>query len=224
MRVTCRFHVAVFSLIFASTLSAQELTTAQVLAKLDEKAKVFSSLEASLSQQEVSYGVKQPLQTGKIFIKPTSNGPRILMETTEPKAQATKAVVKEGEFIVYFPPQNTYRRGKIDPKHEGLQLLMTGFGVPASTLNRFYTPKVTGRETIDGIRAIVLELPSISTLTGSYSKVTLWLDPQTWTPVQTRLTEKSGDYFDFKYSKVKLNKGVSDSVFNVKIPKNAQKQ
>jgi outer membrane lipoprotein-sorting protein len=69
----------------------------------------------------------------------------------------------------------------------------------------------------------VLELASISALAAKFPKVTLWLDPQTWTPVQTRITEKSGDYVDFRYSNVRLNKNLSDSVFKLKIPSNAKK-
>jgi hypothetical protein len=29
----------------------------------------------------------------------------------------------------------------------------------------------------------------------------------------------AGDYFDYEYSDIKLNKGVQDSVYNVKFPK-----
>jgi outer membrane lipoprotein-sorting protein len=106
-----------------------------------------------------------------------------------------------------------------------LQLLLTGFGVPAATLNQFYKPQVTGRETVDGVSTVVLDLTSTSPATGDVRKVTLWLDPKTWTPVQTRATQKAkGDYVDFKFSNAKVNKGVSDSTFKVNIPKNATKQ
>jgi outer membrane lipoprotein-sorting protein len=82
---------------------------------------------------------------------------------------------------------------------------------------------LTGRETIDGIATAVLELTSISNQTGDFKKITLWLDTKTWVPVQLRLTEKGNDTTDFKYSKVRLNKGLSDSVFKLNIPKNAVK-
>ena len=48
---------------------AQNLTTAQILAKLDEKAKVFKSVEASIVQQQVLSGVKKAPETGKIYMK-----------------------------------------------------------------------------------------------------------------------------------------------------------
>jgi outer membrane lipoprotein-sorting protein len=50
------------------------------------------------------------------------------------------------------------------------------------------------------------------------------LDAKAWTPVQIRITARSNDTTDYKYSNVRLNKGVSDSVFKLNIPKDAVKQ
>lgn len=225
MKITKMLCAAILLISSASWLRAQELTAAQVLAKLDEKAKAFTSLEASLSKEEVVYETKQPPQTGKIYLKTTpKKGPYVFLDIDQPKTQATKALVKEGKMTAYFVAANNYQQGKVDPNSDFLQLLLIGWGVPSSTFTKFYTPRLTGRETIEQIRSVVLELTATSAQTAKFAKITLWLDPNTWTPLQTRLTEKSKDYFDFKYSKVKLNKGVSDSVFNINIPKNAKKQ
>jgi outer membrane lipoprotein-sorting protein len=207
-----------------ATLAQQQMTTEQVLAKLDEKAKVFNSLEASLAKQQVVYGVKQPLQSGKIYIKMVNSVPRISVDITSPKQEAMTALIKDGTATVYFRAQNGYRQGKVDPKSDVQQLLLIGFGVSSTTLSKVYKPEAKGLEAIEGVQAQVLELNSISSATGGYAKITLWLDPETWTPVQTRVTERSKDYTDFKYSKIKLNKGVSDSVFNLRIPAGAKKQ
>jgi|SRR5688572_8407618 len=223
MRIHRALCTAVFLIFGASAAFAQELTTEQVLAKLDEKAKVFSSLEASIAKEEVILETKQTPEKGKVYLKTTKNGPYVFLDLSEPKSKATKALVKDGNGTVYFASSNSYQSKKVDPKSDLLQLLLIGFGVPSSTLKKFYTPKVTGRETIDGVRAVVLELPSTST-TSNIEKVTLWLDPNTWIPVQTRTTEKSKDYFNFRYSNVKLNKGVSDSVFKLDVPKSAKPQ
>ena len=225
MRHMTSFFAALFLLLSASFASAQEMTTAQVVQKLDEKAKAFSTLEADIAKTELTYGLKQPVESGKIYLKSTKNGPWALLDIAPAKRGGTKALIKDGALLAYFVETNNYQRGKVDPNSDMLQLLMMGFGVPSSTYTKFYTPSLKGTETVDGIRARVLELNALPSAPGSYSKITLWLDPQTWTPVQTRLTKKgSGDTVDFKYSKIKLNKGIKDSVFNIKIPSNAVKQ
>jgi outer membrane lipoprotein-sorting protein len=210
----------VLTLIFVPQIFlSQELTTAQVLTRLDAKA--FKSLEASISQSQLLSGAKTPVETGKIYMKTGKSSPMVLLDITAPKKKS--ALVKDGELKYYDQAANGYRQGKADPKSNVFQLLLTGFGVSSETLKKYYTPQLTGRETIDGVAAAVLELNSISNQTGDFKKVTLWLDTKTWVPVQMRLTEKDNDTTDFKYSKVQLNKGLSDSAFKLNIPKNAVK-
>ena len=220
-RMLCLVLVLGFSV---STVFAQEFTTAQVVAKLDEKAKVFTSLEASISNALTSYDFKLPASSGKLFIKMMNSVPRYLWDVTAPKDKQMSSLIDKGEGTVYFRNSNTYVRRTVDPKTDVLQILLIGFGMPSATLNKNYTAAVKGRAAVGSVQAVVLELTSVSGLTSKFPKVTLWLDPQTWTPVQTRLTEKSGDYTDFTYSNVRLNKGISDSVFRLNIPKDAQKQ
>jgi len=74
------------------------------------------------------------------------------------------------------------------------------------------------------VMAEVLDLTLLPSEPGPFKTVTLWLDPKTWTPVQLRLTEKSSNITEYKYSSVRLNKGLSDSVFKIDIPKGAVKQ
>jgi len=203
---------------------AQELTTQQVLAKLDEKASSFTTLEAAISQQNVSvYGLKDPVMNGKIYMKTTKSSPMTLLDIATPKAQAATSLIRDGNVTVYFPASNGYRETKIDPNAQYLQFLLIGFGAPSKTWTNSYSPAATGRETIDKVNAVVLELTSVSGTTASFPKVTFWLDPQTWTPIRTRVTKKSKDYVDFTYSNIKLNKGLADSVFTLKMPKDATK-
>lgn len=209
--------------LLSSTAFSQELTTAQVLARMDEKAKAFTSLEASISQAQVVADFKHPVESGKIFMKTIKSNPAVLLDITNPKKMAKTILIKEGNLKVYDREANGYREASVDPKSNSLQLLLTGFGMSAENIKKAYTPQVIRQETIDGVAAVVLDLTPINA-TGDLRKVTLWLDTKAWTPVQTRVTQKSGDTVDFKYSMVKLNKGVSDSTFKLDIPKSAKKQ
>ena len=203
---------------------AQEPTTDQVLARLDEKAKAFTSLEASISQAQVVADLKHPVESGKIYMKLSKNVPVVKVDITTPKKMAKTALIKDGKYTLFSREPNSYREGLVDPKSNAFQLLLTGFGVSSSTLKKFYIPQSAGVQTIDGIATAVLDLNALPNTSGNYKKITLWLDTKTWVPVQIRLTEKDNDTTDFKYSNVRLNKGISDSVFKVNIPKDAVKQ
>jgi len=205
---------------------AQELTTAQVLAKLDEKAKVFTSLEATLSNSQVTADDKAPAQTGKLYIKTEKGGttPRLLWDITEPKNAETYLIDKSG-LLIFNRSKKTVSQKAIGTNSDMLQLLVMGFGVPSSTLTKNYKAEVKPRQAVNGVQTVPLELQSITQATAKFAKITLYLDPQTWTPVRTRIVEKgalSGDYNDFNYSNIKLNKVVSYSVFSPKLPNNSK--
>jgi len=215
---------AFFLILLAGIVSpvfAQEFTTAQVLAKLDEKAKAFTSLEATLSNLEVEVGIKAPLQVGKVYIKMDKSIPRLLWDITEPKGQRMTVLIDNGMLTSYSKDTGNVHKQPIEQNTELLQLLVIGFGVPSGTLSKNYTAEAKGTQPEGNTQAVVLELKSATAATAKYPKLTLFLDPQTWTPLRTRVTEKgatASDYHDFMYSNVKLNKGVSDSVFKLDIP------
>ena len=53
--------------LLSSTAFSQELTTAQVLARMDEKAKAFTSLEASISQAQGRCGFQTSCRVRENF-------------------------------------------------------------------------------------------------------------------------------------------------------------
>jgi outer membrane lipoprotein-sorting protein len=201
---------------------AQEFTTAEVLAKLDEKAKVFTSLQASLKNLGTNYGVVQGEQSGKLTISKVKDTPRIFFEITEPSKM--RVLIDKGKGTAYYPDDNTYRDMSVDNKGEALQFLLIGFGATAETINKGYKAEAKPREKMGNVNAVVLELTSTSKSTGKFPLLKLWLDPQTWTPVQTRVGQSAKTYNDYKYSNVQLNKTISDSVFDLKMKSGAKKQ
>ena len=75
-----------------------------------------------------------------------------------------------------------------------------------------------GEEVIDGKKTTVLDLKPKTALAGIKS-FRLWMDREKGVSVQLKATETSGDYFVFKYSNIKLNTNIPDSVFDLKLPK-----
>jgi outer membrane lipoprotein-sorting protein len=210
-------------LALAGTTFAQSLTADQILAKLDEKAKVFQTFEASIVMVQILSDLKQPPESGKIYMRAAGkSSPMVLMDITSPTKSAKTALIRDGKATLYNRPQNNYQEYRADSNSNTFQLLLTGLGVSAENLKKYYMPEAKGRETIDGVATEVLDLTFLQP--GQFKKLTLWLDPKLWAPVQIRVTQRSNDTTDYKYSNVRLNKGVSDSVFKLSIPKNAVKQ
>jgi outer membrane lipoprotein-sorting protein len=211
----------VFSAVFAQD------TTAQVLSKLDEKAKVFTSLEATLTNAQVVADTKATPQSGKLYIKmdKASSTPRLLWDITEPKNDQTAYLIDKGGLVAFNRSKKTVTRKPVGSNSDMLQLLVMGFGVSSSTLTKNYKAEAKPRVAVNGVQTVPLELQSITEATAKFPRITLYLDPQTWTPVRTRVVEKgaiAGDYVDFGYSNTKLNKGVADSVFKLKLPNNSK--
>jgi outer membrane lipoprotein-sorting protein len=169
----------------------------------------------------VDADVKAPTKSGKLIIKMEKGTPRVLWDITEPKTQKETYLIQKGSFVMWNRTTNEVTRKPVQSNNDVLQLLTLGFGVPSATLSKNYSAEVKARQAVAGVQSVVLELRSITASTAKFPRITLFLDPNTWTPLRTRIVEKGalpGDYFDYEYSDIKLNKGVADSVFNVKFP------
>jgi outer membrane lipoprotein-sorting protein len=95
-----------------------------------------------------------------------------------------------------------------------------GFGQSSQDLKKNFDVGLAGEETLDGKKTAVLELkPKNSAL---FKSVRMWMDQQKWVAVQIRTTENSGDYMILKFSNVKLNSKISQSVFDLKMPKDVR--
>ena len=218
-----RRFATLLALMFAVTpLFGQSFTADQILAKLDEKAKVFTSMQASLKHSGNSYGIPLPDEIGTLAMASSKGDLRVLFDIKQPTSILEK--IEKGKAVKYNVVENTYSEVKFDPKNELLSFLLLGFGTPAATIKKGYKAEARASEMINGVNAAVLVLTSIDASTEAFPLITLWLDPATWTPVQMRTSQNTKRYHDWKYSSVKLNAKVSDSVFDLKMKSGAKKQ
>jgi outer membrane lipoprotein-sorting protein len=93
-----------------------------------------------------------------------------------------------------------------------------GFGQSSQDLKKNYQVSFAGEETIDGKKTAILDLTPPAPIAG-VKALRMWMDEQKGISVQVKATETSGDYTIFKYSNIKMNAGVPDSVFELKLPK-----
>ena len=223
MRIALVLLMAV--LVAVSPISAQNnagVTREQVLAKLDDNARKFRSLDAAIGRRQWdSLGESETLDSGKLYIQTTRNSPRIKLEITEPANKATYALLENGKFQLYESRPNTLLEGQIS-SDEHLQMLLIGFGVTSDKIQKSYDVGNPVNETVNGEALVSLELQSKQKGSG-VPKIRLWLSQKDWTPVRTELTERNKNTWTFSYKEKKLNATIADSVFKLNVPRDAKR-
>jgi outer membrane lipoprotein-sorting protein len=58
-----------------------------------------------------------------------------------------------------------------------------------------------------------------SSFKNDYRTILFWLDKEVWLPARIEATTVEGDIFRIRFIDSKVNQGIDDSIFNVKIPK-----
>jgi outer membrane lipoprotein-sorting protein len=94
-----------------------------------------------------------------------------------------------------------------------------GFGQSSADLQKNYQVSFAGEEVVDGKKTAMLDLTPKTSLAG-IKTVRLWMDEQKGLSLQVKVVEAGGDYALYKYSNIKLNSAIPDSVFDLRLPKN----
>ena len=95
--------------------------------------------------------------------------------------------------------------------------LVLGFGGSGHDMLKSFDVKYLGTEEVGGVNGAKLELiPKADRVRGIFAKIWLWIDPARGISVQQQFFEPSGDYRLAKYSDIKLNQKIPDSVFKLK--------
>ena len=95
-----------------------------------------------------------------------------------------------------------------------------GFGQSSQDLKKNFDVSLAGEEAVDGKKTSILELTPKNR--AMFKSVRMWMDQQKWVAVQLRVNESTGDYFLLKYSNIKMNPNISDSTFDLKVPKDVK--
>jgi outer membrane lipoprotein-sorting protein len=203
---------------FASFSQAQgSYTLEQVYAKIDEVAKTFRTAQADIERTHVTVVVDdKDVSSGKFYYVRRGKEPRLRLELTKPAVQ--QLVIDNGKLQLYQPSLKQVQEASIGNHQDKVEMIMAlGFGQSSQELKQNFTVSLGAEDTIDGKKTTVLLLkPKDSKM---FSSIQMWMDQQRWTSVQVKTTEASGDYMIFKFSNVRLNAPVADSMFQLKLPK-----
>ncbi len=129
--------------------------------------------------------------------------------------QPSVTLVKDGHFARYFPQSKQVFRGVA----RGEADLLVGFGPGTVGLNRKYEITLIGDERVGKIVAHVLDLKPLPGQSGLFSGIRLWIDSVRFIPVQTRLTEPTGDHTTVRFDEVRVNGPLKPHSFDLSLPK-----
>jgi outer membrane lipoprotein carrier protein len=129
--------------------------------------------------------------------------------------QESALLVKDGRFARYLPRSKQVFRGSA----KGEADLLVGFGPGAVGLGTKYEVTLAGEEGVEGTPAYVLDLKPRPGQSGLFAGIRLWVATSRHVPVQTRLTEPTGDYTTVRFEGVELNPRLPAKAFDLSLPK-----
>jgi len=196
-------------------------TLDQVFAKMDEVAKTFRSTEANLERTHVTVLVNdKDTASGKFYYTRRGKEPRVKYEITKPTAQYL--LIDKGKLQLYTPNLRQVQQGSLGEHSAAVEQFMAlGFGQSSEDLKKNYDVTLANDDVVDGRKMTVLDLKPKNPGMG-LKTIQLWMDQQKWIAVQIRATENSGDYGLYKFTNVKMNGGIPESVFDLKLPKDVR--
>src|SRR5436305_7041970 len=192
-------------------------TLDQVFAKKDEVQKRFRSAAADIERTHVTVLVNdKDVSSGRFYYARRGKEPRVKLELSKPMPQYL--LIDKGKLQLYTPNLKQVQEASIGGHQDKVEMFMAlGFGQSSQDLKKNFDVSLAGEEVVDGKKTSILELTPKNR--AMFKSVRMWMDQQKWVAVQLETTENTGDYMIFKYSNVKMNTNISDSVFELKMPK-----
>jgi outer membrane lipoprotein-sorting protein len=203
-----------FTALYAAAQGDADLQ--KTLSQMDKAAANFHSAQADFVWDQYFKVVNdKDSQKGTVYYRRASKDIQMMADITDPP----KAVLfSDGKVQVYEPKLKrvtTYEAGKNRDAVESF--LVLGFGGSGHDMLKSFDVKSLGSETVNGVNTEKLELvPKTERVRGIFAKIWLWIDPAQGISLQQQFFEPSGDYRLAKYSNLKLNQKIPDSVFKLK--------
>jgi outer membrane lipoprotein-sorting protein len=189
----------------------------QIFAKMDEVQRGFHSAAADIERTHVTVLVNdKDVSSGKFYYIRRGKEPRVKMELLKPVPQYL--LIDKGKLQLYTPNLKQLQEASIGGHQDKVEMFMAlAFGQSSEDLKKNFDVTLAPEEVVDGKPTSVLELRPKNA--GMFKSVRMWMDQQNWIGIQIKTTESSGDYMLVKFSNVKTNSSIPDSVFDLKLPK-----
>ncbi|HEY3121970.1 MAG TPA: outer membrane lipoprotein carrier protein LolA [Vicinamibacteria bacterium] len=193
-------------------LLAAPVDTGAVLKSLEQSGRALRTMRAAFVETKVLVLLDEKQETrGNVLLEVPG---RLRWDYTAP--QPSVMMIKDGAFARYIPRTKQVFRGTA----RGEADLLVGFGPGAAGLDKKYEVALVGEDAVAGTPTWVLDLkPRPGQASGLFSEVRLWVDKARSIPVQTRLTEPTGDHTTIRFADVALNTALPRGSFDLKLPR-----
>ena len=182
-----------------------------VLKALEASGRALKTLQAGFVETKVLLALDETEERRGVVLLEVPG--RLRWNYTAPQESAM--LIKDGRFARYFPRSKQVFRGPAKGEAE----LLVGFGPGAAELGKKYEVTLAGEEAVGGIACWVLDLKPRASAQGFFSAIRLFVDKARSIPVQTRLTEPTGDHTTIRFENVVLNGPLPKQAFDLALPK-----
>lgn len=218
MRHTLALFAAVAAIhITGAGAAAQTLN--EVLARMDRSAASFQGMTANLTQVTHTEVINENETLNAVVkLRRTKDGLTGRVDFSGPNAKTV--AVQHRKVRVYYPKSNVvelYDVGKYGSQLD--QFLLLGFGTSGKELQKNYTVRLVGQESIAGRPATRLELiPKSKQALDIFKKADIWLARDADYAIQEKIHKNDQDYTLITYTDVKLNPALSDKELELVLP------
>lgn len=190
-----------------------------ILSRLDQTAAEFHTAQASFIWDQYQRVVNEhDVQKGTIYFRRVGNDLQMAADITDPPPPKY-VLYTDSKVEVYTPKLDEVQRYNTGKDRATIEsYLVLGFGGSGKDMVKSFDVKYMGHDKIDGTDTVKLELvPKSGTVRNTFDHIWLWIDPSLGVSVQQQFfAPQSGDYRLAKYSNIKLDQRIPDSVFKLK--------
>ncbi len=198
------------TIVLVALLAAGASDTSAVLKSLEKAGRALKTMQASFLETKVIVLLDEKQERRGTVMMHIPGRLRWNYETPQPSV----LVIKQDRFARYIPSSNQVFRGSA----RGEADLLVGFGPGAAGLGKRYQVVLVGEEAVDGRGTHVLDLTPKAGQSGLFSGIRLWVDKDRSIPLQTRLTEPTGDHTTIRFEKVRINEPLPAKAFDLDLP------
>jgi outer membrane lipoprotein carrier protein len=196
-------------LLLTAALAAAGSDASDVLKALEAAGRGLKTMKAAFVETKVLTLLNEKQETrGSVLLQVPG---RLRWDYLSP--QPGVMMIKDGQFARYVPQTKQVFRGAA----KGEADLLVGFGPGAADLGKKYEVTLLPEEKVGSAPAYVLDLKPRTP--GLFAGIRLWVDKARTIPVQTRLTEPTGDYTTIRFEDVVVNRPLPSTAFDLRLPK-----
>jgi outer membrane lipoprotein-sorting protein len=190
----------------------------RILTQMDSAAADFRTTQANVLWDQYQKVVDEhEIQNGTVYFRRAGNETQMAADISDPDH---KYVLFSGSKVQVYLPKieqvQVYNTGKNREEFESF--LVLGFGGRGHDLVKSFQVKYLGDDKVDGTAVAKLDLvPRAANVRNNVDHIILWIDTARGISIQQQFFfGPSGDYRLAKYSEIKVNEKIPDTVFKLK--------